>query len=423
MSSADSPGAAAGPAVGPGSARGSCAPTVAGPSRHAAARAAGAARRAIRYRGNATMVDFLRLAGPQCGQPDDVRVYSAAQQTAPRRAELRCARNASFAMPELPEVETTRRGVLPHVEGRRVKALHVYDPRLRWPVPRTLPALVAGRTIDTVDRRSKYLLFRLGADTLLVHLGMTGSLRVFTAAPPRRRPHDHIDLVLENGTTLRYHDPRRFGAMLWLPAGAGSHPLLAALGPEPFDPAFDAAYLHRETRRRSAAIKLALMDNHLVVGVGQHLRERIAVPRRHPADDRRPPADPPSTRAARRRRAGNADRGDRQGWIDPQGLRGQPRRARLLPARLLRLRAGGAAVPRLRQPAQVASAGGPGDHLVPDLPALSPGVPRPLLAPVPGGAPARQRSGQDRPAPERPGTVRGQVRPGLRHGLCLTKLC
>ena len=213
------------------------------------------------------MVDFLRLAGPPYGQPDDVRVYSAAQQTAPRRAELRCARNASFAMPELPEVETTRRGVLPHVEGRRVKALHVYDPRLRWPVPRTLPALVAGRTIDTVDRRSKYLLFRMGADTLLVHLGMTGSLRVFTAPPPRR-PHDHIDLVLENGTTLRYRDPRRFGAMLWLPAGAGSHPLLAALGPEPFDPAFDATYLHRETRRRSAAIKLALMDNRLVVGVG-----------------------------------------------------------------------------------------------------------------------------------------------------------
>jgi formamidopyrimidine-DNA glycosylase len=170
-------------------------------------------------------------------------------------------------MPELPEVETTRRGVLPHVANRRVKAMHVYDHRLRWPVPRELPALVAGRTIDTVDRRSKYLLFRLGGDTLLVHLGMTGSLRVFTALPPRRL-HDHVDLVLDDGTTLRYHDPRRFGAMLWLPAGAGVHPLLAALGPEPFDPAFDAAYLHRETRRRSAAIKLALMDNHLVVGVG-----------------------------------------------------------------------------------------------------------------------------------------------------------
>ena len=170
-------------------------------------------------------------------------------------------------MPELPEVETTRRGVLPHVAGRRVKALHLYDRRLRWPVPRQLPALLAGRTIDTVDRRSKYLLFRLGDDTLLVHLGMTGSLRVFTTPPPRR-PHDHIDLVLDDGTTLRYHDPRRFGAMLWLPAGTGLHPLLSALGPEPFDPAFDAAYLHRETRRRTAAIKLALMDNHLVVGVG-----------------------------------------------------------------------------------------------------------------------------------------------------------
>ncbi len=170
-------------------------------------------------------------------------------------------------MPELPEVETTRRGVLPHVAGRRVKALHLYDRRLRWPVPRQLPALLAGRTIDTVDRRSKYLLFRLGDDTLLVHLGMTGSLRVFTTPPPRR-PHDHIDLVLDDGTTLRYHDPRRFGAMLWLPAGAGSTRCSPRSAPSRSIP--------RSTRRTCtarpggarAAIKLALMDNHLVVGVG-----------------------------------------------------------------------------------------------------------------------------------------------------------
>jgi formamidopyrimidine-DNA glycosylase len=170
-------------------------------------------------------------------------------------------------MPELPEVETTRRGLSPHVVGRRVASVRVYDPRLRWPVPSDLPERLAGRTIDRLDRRSKYLLFRFGKDTLLVHLGMTGSLRLLTQPSPRR-PHDHVDLILDGGATLRYHDPRRFGAMLWVPGAADTHPLLSGLGPEPFDPAFDADYLWRETRRRSAAIKLAVMDNHLVVGVG-----------------------------------------------------------------------------------------------------------------------------------------------------------
>jgi len=170
-------------------------------------------------------------------------------------------------MPELPEVETTRRGVEPQVAGRRIHALQVYDRRLRWPVPGDLQLHLVGRSIDRVDRRSKYLLFRLGLDTLLVHLGMTGSLRVFHTLPPRRA-HDHVDLTMEGGVTLRYNDPRRFGAILWLPGGEPEHALLASLGPEPFDPAFDAPYFWRETRRRTAAIKLALMDNHLVVGVG-----------------------------------------------------------------------------------------------------------------------------------------------------------
>ena len=110
-------------------------------------------------------------------------------------------------MPELPEVETTRRGVAPHVIGRRVAALHVYDRRLRWPVPGSLQKKIVGRTIEGLDRRSKYLLFRMGEDTLLVHLGMTGSLRAFTHAPPLAA-HDHVDLVLDSGTTLRYRDPR-----------------------------------------------------------------------------------------------------------------------------------------------------------------------------------------------------------------------
>jgi formamidopyrimidine-DNA glycosylase len=170
-------------------------------------------------------------------------------------------------MPELPEVETTRRGIAPLAVGRCVANLKLYDRRLRWPVPVSLPKRVVGLRISGLDRRSKYLLFRFDPGTLLVHLGMTGSLRAYTDAPPRM-PHDHVDLVLDSGVTLRYRDPRRFGAMLWVPPPVEAHPLLAGLGPEPFAPEFDASYLWGATRRRTTAIKLALMDNHLVVGVG-----------------------------------------------------------------------------------------------------------------------------------------------------------
>ena len=169
-------------------------------------------------------------------------------------------------MPELPEVETTRRGVAPHVVGRRIARLIIYDGRLRWPVPEALPAQVLNRRIDAVDRRSKYLLFRLGDRTLLLHLGMTGSLRLYRHAPPRR-PHDHVDIELDDGALLRYHDPRRFGALLWVHDEA-RHPLLARLGPEPFDTAFSVDYLHAKTRGRRASIKVTLMNNHVVVGVG-----------------------------------------------------------------------------------------------------------------------------------------------------------
>jgi len=170
-------------------------------------------------------------------------------------------------MPELPEVETTRRGVAPHVERQKVTAVRIYDHRLRWPVPRDLPRRLVGRKVDRVDRRSKYLLFRLGPDTLLVHLGMTGSLRIFTHAPPKET-HDHVDLEFANGVVLRYRDPRRFGAFLWSPAEAGHHRLLARLGVEPFADDFDDAYLYRSLRGRRTAIKLVLMDSHVVVGVG-----------------------------------------------------------------------------------------------------------------------------------------------------------
>jgi formamidopyrimidine-DNA glycosylase len=170
-------------------------------------------------------------------------------------------------MPELPEVETTRRGIAPLVVGRRVVSMRVYDRRLRWSVPTALPRTIAGRVIDALDRRSKYLLFRLGEETLLMHFGMTGSLRAYNDPPPRAL-HDHVDIVLDSGVTLRYRDPRRFGAMLWLRPPADAHPLLARLGLEPFDPKLDAEHLWRATRNRAAAVKLVLMDNHVVVGVG-----------------------------------------------------------------------------------------------------------------------------------------------------------
>lgn len=170
-------------------------------------------------------------------------------------------------MPELPEVETTRRGLAARMVGARIARVMVYDGRLRWPVPADLAATLAGRRVDAIDRRGKYLLLRFAADTLIVHLGMTGSLTVHDV-PPARRRHDHADVVLADGSVVRYHDPRRFGAILWQPKDAPPHPLLAGLGPEPFDPAFGADRLHAALRGRRAAIKSLLMDGRIVVGVG-----------------------------------------------------------------------------------------------------------------------------------------------------------
>src|SRR6202162_6283378 len=134
-------------------------------------------------------------------------------------------------MPELPEVETTRRGIAPYVEGQNVTAVRLYDRRLRWPVPEDLAQRLVGRVVEKVERRSKYLLFRLGMDTLLIHLGMTGSLRGYKDAP-RKRSVDHVDLVFVNGVIVRYHARRRFDTVLWLP-DAAHPPRLTGLGPEP----------------------------------------------------------------------------------------------------------------------------------------------------------------------------------------------
>ena len=169
-------------------------------------------------------------------------------------------------MPELPEVETTRRGVEPFSAGQRITELRVRESRLRWPVPPDLPAILKGLEVQSVERRAKYLLFRTRKGTLLVHLGMSGSLRVMDpAAPPLK--HDHIDLVFENGRCLRFNDPRRFGCFLWVTPGE-PHPLLSRLGPEPLSDAFDGDYLYRLSRGRKAPVKQFIMDGHVVVGVG-----------------------------------------------------------------------------------------------------------------------------------------------------------
>ena len=170
-------------------------------------------------------------------------------------------------MPELPEVETTRRGVDPHVVGRRIVALAVHEPRLRWRVADTMPANVKGQLVRHTGRRAKYLLFQLESGTLLLHLGMSGSLRVLPVTTPRVA-HDHFDLVLDSGVTLRFNDPRRFGSLHYTTGNPHEHPLLAHLAPEPLDEAFDTDYLWRITRKRRVAIKQLLMNSSLVVGVG-----------------------------------------------------------------------------------------------------------------------------------------------------------
>jgi formamidopyrimidine-DNA glycosylase len=169
-------------------------------------------------------------------------------------------------MPELPEVETTRRSLAPRVVGRRVAGLDVREPRLRWPVDPRVGARIRGAPITALERRGKYLLLTTGAGTLLVHLGMSGSLR-YLARDERPAPHDHFDLRLEGGALVRFNDPRRFGSLHLTDDPAG-HPLLAALGPEPLGPDFTAEYLSASARGRRVAIKNHLMNSRIVVGVG-----------------------------------------------------------------------------------------------------------------------------------------------------------
>ena len=185
-------------------------------------------------------------------------------------------------MPELPEVETTCRGIAPNITGQRITRAVVRNRRLRYPIPSNFAAAVTGKRIHNVGRRGKYLMLACGAGTIIIHLGMSGNLRL---VPGGRRPqkHDHVDLCLSNGLALRFRDPRRFGLMVWTTEDPLLHPLLKDLGPEPLNAAFNGAYLVRRARGRTVSVKQFIMDAQVVVGVGNiYANEALFIAGVHP---------------------------------------------------------------------------------------------------------------------------------------------
>ncbi len=169
-------------------------------------------------------------------------------------------------MPELPEVETSRRGIAPFVEGETIDSVIVRERRLRWPVSRSVERNLAGATVTSVGRRAKYLLINTTNGTAILHLGMSGHVYVVEAGTPAG-VHDHVDIELCSGNALRLTDPRRFGSLHWSPEPL-AHPLLRALGPEPFEQRFSGSYLYERSRGRRVAVKQFIMNAHVVVGVG-----------------------------------------------------------------------------------------------------------------------------------------------------------
>jgi len=168
-------------------------------------------------------------------------------------------------MPELPEVETTRAGIEPHIQGQRISAVHIRQYQLRWPIPPELGQSVTGKVIQEVKRRAKYLLLDTHEGQIMLHLGMSGSLRILSKEV-EAQPHDHVDFLFSNGKLLRYKDPRKFGSIFWLPEG--EHKLLQHLGPEPLLEEFTPSYLFAQCKGRKVAIKTLIMNAQIVVGVG-----------------------------------------------------------------------------------------------------------------------------------------------------------
>ena len=186
-------------------------------------------------------------------------------------------------MPELPEVETTRRGIIAPLTNQIIKTVIVREKRLRWTIPENLTTVLPGQQIQQVHRRGKYLLLQCTQGHLLIHLGMSGHLRILPFDTPLKK-HDHIDVVLTNDLCLRYHDPRRFGCVLWTGDAILSHPLLVNLGPEPLETGFTGEYLYQKAQGRRIAVKNYIMDSHIVVGVGNiYANEALFLAGIHPA--------------------------------------------------------------------------------------------------------------------------------------------
>jgi formamidopyrimidine-DNA glycosylase len=170
-------------------------------------------------------------------------------------------------MPELPEVETTRRGLTPHLVNETVKNVFIRNGRLRWPVPPELGQYIIGHQIEAITRRGKYLLIKFQQGHVMVHLGMSGSLTMVESQLPPGK-HDHVDIALNSGLSLRFTDPRRFGSILWVEGEPYEHALLKHLGPEPLSEVFTGQYLHELAAKKSLPVKSFLMDSRIVVGVG-----------------------------------------------------------------------------------------------------------------------------------------------------------
>lgn len=185
-------------------------------------------------------------------------------------------------MPELPEVETTRIGIAAHVLAETIERVEVRERRLRWPVPKNLGRKLEGQTVRKLTRRGKYLVFHTDHGCMLLHLGMSGSLRILTEdlAPAR---HDHVDFVFASGLCMRFRDPRRFGSIHWTDSDPEKHPLLCHLGPEPLSDSLNGNYLYHKSRGRTQGIKTFLMDSRIVVGIGNiYANESLFVAGIHP---------------------------------------------------------------------------------------------------------------------------------------------
>ena len=178
----------------------------------------------------------------------------------------KCLTTTPTTMPELPEVETTRRGIEPFLLNKHIKSVVVHNSSLRWPVPKNITRLSEGRVLH-VGRRGKYIILTTNSGSAIIHLGMSGSLRIDNQSVPKRK-HDHVELLLANKHVIRFHDPRRFGCFLWHEGPVEEHPLLAKLGPEPLANQFNGEYLFTATRKRNVAIKTLIMNSQVVVGVG-----------------------------------------------------------------------------------------------------------------------------------------------------------